>query len=171
MATRPNMLIRPIKLNEIPVLEIFLYEAIYQRDENHPLPRSIIEAPEIKIYIENFGKKDDHCLVAVDADVIAGAVWTRILSGPVKGFGNIDDQTPEFAISILKEYRYKGLGTRLMLEMLRLLKEKGYSKASLAVQKDNPALSMYRKTGFSVVDENDEEYIMQHIFDTEINSI
>lgn len=159
------MNIRPIRFEEIPILRNFLYEAIYQRDENNLLPRTIVEQPEIKVYIENFGKRDDHCLVALDEDAIVGAAWTRILSGPVKGFGNIDGQTPEFAISVLKEHRGKGIGTRLMLEMLRLLKEKGYSQASLAVQKDNPAVAMYRKVGFSVVNENNEEYIMVHALD------
>ncbi len=31
---------------------------------------------------------------------------------------------------------------------------------SLAVQKMNYAVRMYRKVGFEIVDENDEEYIM-----------
>lgn len=57
------------------------------------------------------------------------------LSGTVKGFGNVDSQTPEFAISLYKEYRGKRIGTRLMLAMLQLLREKGYTKTSLAVQK------------------------------------
>ena len=44
--------------------------------------------------------------------------------------------------------------------MLALLKEKGYKKASLAVQKANYAVKMYQKVGFNTVDENMEEYIM-----------
>ena len=47
-----------------------------------------------------------------------------------------------------------------MREMLKLLKENGYKKASLAVQKANYAVKMYKKLGFEVVDENEEEYIM-----------
>lgn len=41
-----------------------------------------------------------------------------------------------------------------------LLKEKGYERASLAVQKANYAVRMYERVGFKAVDENDEEYIM-----------
>lgn len=48
----------------------------------------------------------------------------------------------------------------LVKEMLNLLKEKGYKRASLAVQKANYAVKMYQNVGFKVVDENDEEYIM-----------
>ena len=61
---------------------------------------------------------------------------------------------------INKEYRNKGLGTALMKEMLVKLKLKGYKQASLAVQKENYAVKMYKKVGFEIYDENDEEYIM-----------
>jgi ribosomal protein S18 acetylase RimI-like enzyme len=47
-----------------------------------------------------------------------------------------------------------------MENMLALLKEKGYERASLAVQKANYAVRMYEKVGFKIVDENVEEYIM-----------
>ena len=73
---------------------------------------------------------------------------------------NIDDDTPSFAISLYKEYRGHGIGTRLMLRMLELLRNKGFRKASLAVQKANYAVRMYEKVGFKVVSENNEEYIM-----------
>lgn len=155
-----DYLIRPIKTNEIPLLADFLYEAIFQRDENNPIPRSVIEQPEIKVFIKDFGKRDDNCLVAVVDDKIVGAVWTRILSGAVRGFGNVDEHTPEFAISLYRQYRGKGIGTRLMRDMLALLKEKGYVQTSLAVQKDNYAIKMYEKVGFTIVGENEEEYIM-----------
>ena len=47
-----------------------------------------------------------------------------------------------------------------MKEMLRILNEEGYKQASLAVQKANYAVQMYKKMGFEVVDEDEEEYIM-----------
>lgn len=75
-------------------------------------------------------------------------------------YGHIDNETPSFAISLLKEYRNYGIGTELMKQMLMKLKLKGYKQASLAVQKMNYAVYMYRKVGFEIVDENDEEYIM-----------
>ena len=46
------------------------------------------------------------------------------------------------------------------MTMLKLLKSKGYEKVSLSVQKSNYAVSMYKKAGFEVIDENEEEYIM-----------
>ena len=75
-------------------------------------------------------------------------------------YGHVDDEPPPFAISLLPEYRGRGIGTRLMREMLLLLKEQGFRQASLAVQKANYAVRMYRNAGFEVTGENDEEYIM-----------
>ena len=47
-----------------------------------------------------------------------------------------------------------------MVKMLELLKWQGYERASLAVQKANYAVKMYKNVGFKIVDENAEEYIM-----------
>ena len=152
--------IREIKPSEIYLLKDFLYEAIFQRDGENPLPKDIINKPELRVFIEGFGKPDDCCLVADIDGKVVGAVWTRILSGEVKGYGNVDEDTPEFAISLYKEYRNMGIGTALMRRMLELLKERGYKRASLAVQKDNYAVRMYKKVGFKIVKESEEEYLM-----------
>ena len=75
-------------------------------------------------------------------------------------YGHVDDSTPSFAISLYKEYRGLGIGTAMMKSMLQLLRQRGYTRGSLAVQKANYAVNMYRRLGFRVVGENDEEYIM-----------
>lgn len=152
--------IRPIETKELSLLEEFLYNAVFQKDEKNPIPRSIINEPSVKVYVEDYGKNNDLCLVADYDGKVIGCVWTRILDGDIKGFGNIDSKTPEFAISILKDYRGLGIGTSLMKEMLSLLKSKGYKKTSLAVQKENYALKMYKNVGFRILKETDEEFIM-----------
>lgn len=150
--------IREMKQSEYHLLNDFLYEAIFQRDETNLLPRAIIEKPELQVYIKNFGQeKDDYCLCAEVDKKIVGAVWVR----NIKGYGSIDDDTPEFAISLYKDFRRYGIGTAMMKEMLGYLKKAGCTKTSLAVQKDNYALKMYVSVGFQIIDENTEEYIMK----------
>ena len=149
-------IIREIKEREYPVLASFLYEAIFIPEGEAKPPKSIIEKPELQLYISGFGKEHDRCLVADTGNKIAGAVWTRIIND----YGHIDDETPSFAIAVYEEYRHLGIGTELMRAMLKFLKDKGYKKASLSVQKANYAVGLYRKAGFEVVDENMEEYIM-----------
>ena len=149
--------IREISEQEYGLLEDFLYEAIFVPEGTPAPPRSIIAKPELQVYLTDFGKeKDDIGLVAdVDGKVI-GAVWVRIMND----YGHVDDTTPSFAISLYKEYRGAGIGTSLMEEMLCILRQRGYRQASLAVQKANYAVRMYRKVGFQTIDENEEEYIM-----------
>lgn len=142
---------------EYPLLDNFLYEAIFIPDGVEPPPKSIIYRPELQVYISEFGKsKHDIALVADINGKIVGAVWVRIMND----YGHINDKTPSFAISVYKEYRGKGIGTALMSEMLAILKKRGYKQASLSVQKKNFAAEMYRKLGFKTIDENEEEYLM-----------
>ena len=153
--------IRQIKKNEYGVLEDFLYEAIFIPNGVLPPPKEIINRPELQIYIADFGKrKGDMGLVAEADNKIVGAVWARIMND----YGHIDDETPSFAVSLYKEYRNQGIGTALMKEMLKVLAQSGYGQASLAVQKENYAVKMYLNVGFTVFDENEEEYIMIYKF-------
>lgn len=152
-----NSIIRKIKPTEYKVLEDFLYEAIYIPQGVQPPPRSIIGQPELQVYIEDFGKReDDICFVAEVRGKIVGAVWVRVMND----YGHIEEGVPSFAISLYKEYRGRGIGTKLMERMLKEIKERGYTRTSLAVQKANYAVRMYQKVGFEIVAENEEEYIM-----------
>ena len=148
--------IREIRENEYYVLSEFLYEAIFIPVGMEKPPKAIIEQPELQVYIADFGKSDDWCLVAEVKEKIVGAVWVRVMDD----YGHIDDETPSFAMSLYEEYRNMGIGTALMRDMLEFLKNKGYKQISLSVQKENYAARMYQKVGFEVIDENEEEYIM-----------
>lgn len=152
-----GIVIRKLQPEEVELLKDFLYEAIFI-PEGVSLPaRNIVERPELRLYYEGFGNSPaDHCLAAETDGHVVGAVWTRIMND----YGHVDDETPSFAISLLPEYRRQGIGTRLIQGMLALLKEQDYRQASLAVQKANYAVRMYRNVGFEIIDENEEEYIM-----------
>lgn len=209
--------IRPLREDEYPLLRNFLYEAIFIPEGTEPPPLSIIDLPELQVYISDFGsERSDICFVAevvgevsgrvvgevsvavsaetadaiagaaggaagaevsgevcaVAADSVAGvarnavgteafgrivgAVWVRIMND----YGHIADDVPSFAISLYKDYRGMGIGTALMTKMLAELRERGFKKASLAVQKANFAVKLYENVGFKIIDENAEEYIM-----------
>ncbi|MCM1467069.1 MAG: GNAT family N-acetyltransferase [Alistipes sp.] len=148
--------IRKLRENEQNILGDFLYEAIFIPKGVEAPPKDIIRQPELWLYISDWGRKDDQCLVAEADGRIVGAVWSRIM----KDYGHIDEETPSLAISLYKEYRGRGIGTDLMKEMLVVLKDNGYKRVSLSVQKENYAYRMYRKLGFEAVAEQGEELIM-----------
>lgn len=149
--------IRPLRKEEIALLRDFLYEAIFIPEGVEAPPKSVVDLPELRLYIEDFGKRtDDLCLVAECDGKVVGAVWTRIMND----YGHVDDQTPSLSISLYEGYRNKGIGGRLMKEMLSLLAGKGYGRVSLSVQKANYAVRMYLKLGFRIIRETEEEYVM-----------
>ena len=149
--------IRKLKQEEVKVLDTFLYEAIFIPEGVEAPPKEIINQSELQVYVEDFGNRTgDICFVAEADKSVVGAVWVRIMDD----YGHVDNETPSFAISLLKEYRNYGIGTALMKKMLTGLKACGYKQVSLSVQKLNYAVKMYQKLGFQIIDENEVEYIM-----------
>lgn len=117
--------IRKMTAQEYPLLDDFLYEAIFVPEGVEPPSKSIITAPELQIYVKDFGtSKDDFSLVAEVENKIIGAVWVRIMND----YGHIDDRTPSLAISLYKKYRGQGIGSSLIKEMSSLLQAHGYKR-------------------------------------------
>lgn len=155
-----EVIIRRIKADEYYLLKEFLYLAIYVPKGVKMPPKSIVELPELSVYYHDFGTRTgDICLVAESDNKIVGAVWTRI----VNDFGHIDDDVPSLAIAVSKESRGNGIGTRLLLEMIEVLKKERFSAVSLSVQKENFAVKLYERAGFEVVKDNGEELVMLKI--------
>ncbi len=55
-------------------------------------------------------------------------------------------------IALEKEYQGRGLGTKLMDQMISAAMIFGITKVTLEVRKDSQAINFYRKLGFSSVD-------------------
>ena len=144
--------------SEYPLLEDFLYEAIFIPEGIAPPPREIVYRPELQVYVEGFGsRRGDNALCAESDGKIVGAAWGRIMND----YGHIDDETPSLAISLYSGFRRQGIGTALMRKIIDTYRAEGFKRLSLAVQKANYAVKLYKKGGFVTVSENDEEYIMQ----------
>lgn len=152
-----NTIVREIRPEEHNLLREFLYQAIYLPEGVEPPPRSVVDLPELQVYVADFGTRPgDYCMVAEAEGNVVGAAWCRIM----EDYGHIDSSTPSLAISLLPEYRGQGTGTRLLNGLLLLLRENGYRRASLSVQKENPALRLYHRTGFRIAAEKGTEYLM-----------
>ena len=148
-----ELMIREMKPSEYGELENFLYEAIYIPEGESKPPRKILERPELQVYIKNFGTQAaDICFVAEIYGKIIGACWARIMND----YGHIDNETPSLALSVLKNFRRKGIAFAMMN-----LTKKNFKRVSLSVQKENSAaVNLYRKLNFEIVDERGEEYLM-----------
>ena len=152
-----DTIIRKMRPEEHGLLREFLYQAIYLPEGAPPPPRSVVDLPELQVYLTDFGTRPgDHCLVAEAEETVVGAAWSRIMDD----YGHIDSSIPSLAISLLPEYRGLGIGARLLNALLLLLQENGYRQASLSVQKENPALHLYQRVGFHIAAEKGTEYLM-----------
>lgn len=152
-----DYIVRLIKETEYYLLNDFIYEAIFIPEGVMKPEKTIINNPDLQVYIAGFGsRKDDYAVVAEVNNQVVGAAWGRIMND----YGHIDDETPSLAISLYKDYRGLGIGKSLLKNLLSIFKEKGYTKISLAVQKENYALKMYQSLEFEIIDENEKEFIM-----------
>ena len=142
--------VRRMRQDEWPLLEGFLYEAIYVPEGfEGEVPRSVVyDDPKCRAAFEGFGTlPDDRAVVAEVGGKVVGACWVRTTNE----YGHIDNETPSFSISLYKPYRGRGLGTAMMGVLLSELRDAGYARASLSVQKENPALRLYERMGFRIV--------------------
>lgn len=142
------MIIREMLGKEYPFLEQMLYQSLHVPEGEAPYPQNIIEKPELRKYVEAFGRKHDHCLVAEEKGELVGAAWVRTFSKDDPGYGFVDEDTPELGMAVLEPYRSQGVGTKLLEAMVTHLVSHGYGRVSLSVDGTNPALRLYRRVGF-----------------------
>lgn len=151
-----SIIIREMKAEERDILSDFLYKAIFvPEDYKDEVPFSILrEDPKLIAAIDSFGDLDgDVAFVAEDDRRIVGACWTRTTDI----YGNIDRETPAFCISVEEECRGRGIGTALMNATIDELVRQGYTRCSLSVQKANPALRLYKRLGFQIIGDGDDD--------------
>ncbi|SEN59842.1 Acetyltransferase (GNAT) family protein [Paenisporosarcina quisquiliarum] len=143
------IIIRSIKKNELEFMKDMLYESIYI-PENVKNKEELLNSPSIKKYYEEWGRKGDTALIAIDENNQAvGAVWYRLFDESNKGYGYVDNRTPELGIAVTKEARGLGIGTLLMKKIMKQALEDGYKSLSLSVDPENTsAVYIYRQLGF-----------------------
>lgn len=142
-----RLMIRLLTPADEPLLWEMLYQAIHVPEGSPPPPRDIVLRPELSRYVQGWGQQDDLGVVALEEGEVAGAAWLRRLTGALRGYGHVDDETPELSIALLPQHRGRGLGTRLLTSLLDTARNR-YPAISLSVSPDNPATRLYRRLGF-----------------------
>jgi ribosomal protein S18 acetylase RimI-like enzyme len=132
--------------DDVAFLWEMLYESLHVKDGAEPFPRSVLADPGIAHYLADFGATtgDDAqiCVGATGSRV--GAAWCRRLSLVDPGCGYVDDDTPELGMAVVAEWRGKGIGRRLLEDLLAR-----NPSMSLSVDDENEgATALYRSIGF-----------------------
>jgi ribosomal protein S18 acetylase RimI-like enzyme len=142
---------------DVDFLWLMLYEASYAADDGVPDAAALRGHPVLARYVEGWGRRGDLGVVASDDDTgqPVGAAWVRLLTGDEGGYGYVDDATPELAIAVHPNERGRGVGERMLRELLAFADAAGFRAVSLSVRADNPALRLYERVGFQVVRRTD----------------
>lgn len=145
-------MIRSIRSDEHSFLEQMFYEALFVPPGSEPFKKSIIYEPHLFKYMAEWGKRsNDICLVGAVNNQPIGAVWGRMFKANEGTYGFVNENTPEIGIALLKEFRGKGIGSKLLSAIeAEYLKFKTRS-LSLSVDVRNPAYQLYKRIGYEVV--------------------
>ncbi len=83
-----------------------------------------------------------------------GVFLVAILDGEVVGYGGtwlVIDEAHITTVAVAAEHQRKGIGRRLMVELLQRAKEHGMLCSSLEVRASNePAIKLYEQLGYTV---------------------
>lgn len=143
--------IRPLNADDESVIWEMLYLALQGSDSTVP-PPEIVKQPAYARYAEHWGRNGDRGFVAFDKSDHAslGAVWFR----PPE-----PDATPELAFAVRPGHRKRGIGAALLTQWVRANPEQ--DEISLRVGPAHPAVRLYERFGFRVVDQSDTSVTMR----------
>ena len=141
-----------------------LYEAVNWRDdgaEERPSFDEMMARPELRRYIQDWGRVGDVAIVALDRrDEPVGGAWYRLFRADDAGYGFVDEKTPELSIALYPECRRQHIGGLLLGTLLQHARSDGFAAMSLSVAKENPARRLYARHGFEVVGESGDALTM-----------
>jgi ribosomal protein S18 acetylase RimI-like enzyme len=161
---------RAITASDQPVLWELLYEALFVPPGQAPFPREIVHGQELSRYAEDWGGEGDLGLLAVDENgQPIGAAWVRLLAGDARGYGYIDEFTPELSIALFQEYRGRGIGTELLTRFLEAASQR-FPAVSLSADPRNRAVRLYKRLGFEAVNWSKDSVLMKLDFRSSIKS-
>ena len=142
--------IRPLTPADEPILWEMLYQALRTANESAP-PRDIVRQPEYARHVEGWGRAGDTGFVAFDAekkDELLGAAWFRVPPAASQ-----ENATPELAFAVKSGHRKRGIGAALLTQLVKA--NPRYSAVSIAASANNPAVRLFDRFGFKIVEQTD----------------
>ena len=117
----------------------------------------------ISRYVDGWGRKGDTAVIATDGGHPIGAGWYRLFPDRGRGYGYIDEETPEITVVVVPTRQGQGIGMKLLTVLLYRAKDDGYSAVSVSVQRGHPDESEYRSDGFEQVAEDGDTLTLRRL--------
>jgi ribosomal protein S18 acetylase RimI-like enzyme len=151
-----NLELRPAGAADLDFLAEMALPAAFRPG---PLPPGAAETPHVTRWLLDWGRPGDVGVIAWLDGARVGAAWCRLIPDPVASDAD-GRPLPELAIAVSPEYRGQGIGTGLLDTLAEAAIVAGYSALALTVSQANPALRLYERAGFQVVDRDGSRLTM-----------
>ena len=151
------LVIRRGGAQDLRFLRDMLHHAYYWKER---APEDTGPGP-VALYVKAWGRPGDAAVIALDAGFPVGAAWDRLFARERRGYGFVDERTPELAIAVVPNARGKGVGAALLEALLGRARAEGYETISLSVDRNNAgAIGLYERHGFERLGEEDDSVTM-----------
>jgi GNAT superfamily N-acetyltransferase len=129
----------------------FLVLAARMPEGGEPIQRALSVSSLNKYWLD-WGRPGDLGVVAENTStrMPVACAWLRLFTKEQAGASFFGEQVPELAMSVVRDYRGKGIGTTI----LRRLIEEGRSQFPgivLSVRNNNPAARLYKRLNFKLI--------------------
>src|SRR5262245_39078602 len=121
------MHLRPATRDDLPFLKEMLYEAARwdPAGPREPLD-AVLDEPGIRRYHAAWGRPGDGGVVGSLDGAPAGVAWYRLFPDGDRGYGFVDDRTPELSMGVARAHRGKGLGGALLRAAMAQARADGF---------------------------------------------
>jgi ribosomal protein S18 acetylase RimI-like enzyme len=156
-AADQGVVVRRGGAQDVRFLRDMLHHAYYWKER---APEDSGPGP-VALYVKAWGRRGDAVMIAIDDGFPVGAAWYRLFPRDRRGYGFVDERTPELAIAVVPSARGKGVGSALLDALLARARGEGFAAVSLSVDRNNAgAIGLYQRHGFRKVGEEDDSLTM-----------
>lgn len=115
----------------------------------------VLAEPKLAHYVVGWPRPGDLGVIALNGHQPVGAAWVRLFPESAPGYGFVDAAAPELSMGVVQPWRGRGVGARLLGELVAAAREQNLASLSLSVERDNYARRLYERVGFRQIDEAD----------------
>jgi ribosomal protein S18 acetylase RimI-like enzyme len=143
-----------------------LYEAANKPGEPWPSFDDSMDDPRNRRFWNGLMTREGDLGVIAEVDGLSvGAAWIRVMGEGERGPQD-DPEIPLLAIGVERDYRGRGIGSRLMWSLLDLARERGVRAIDLTVGSFNArAVQLYHRCAFQEVDTRGDTIRMRATLD------
>ncbi len=114
--------------------------------------RDVNSRPDFRRYTRLVFERGDFGFVGARADERIGAAWAQFLPADDRGYGFLDESTPEVGLWVRDDWRGRGVGRLLLRQLQQEARDRGIARLSLSVEAGNHhARHLYASEKFTQV--------------------